>query len=142
MFGRKRAFFGAMVVAMMLLGGCGSTANNLGGATDGGRTNGGGATSGSGTTDSSGMNGGTENGSTGNQGGLSGGMMNGGDMSGGAAYWDGYGINTGRPLTGSNGERNTYGMRIDGNGVTVGQDLRNAWDDLTGNRVNTNSAVN
>ena len=150
MFGRKRAFLSAMVVAMMLLSGCGgsSTTNNLGGAMDGRDTTNG-ATSGSGTTDSSGRNGGTNNG---NNGGTNGGTNNGGMMqdggNDGVIYWDGYGINTGRPLTGSNGERNTYGMRVDGNGITVGQDLRNAWDDLTcsnnrnTNKTNTKSAVN
>lgn len=35
MFGRKTGFFAAAAVTAMLLGGCGTTANNLGGATDG-----------------------------------------------------------------------------------------------------------
>lgn len=56
---------------------------------------------------------------------------------------DGYGIYSGGPTTGNNagdgmtgtsanGERNTYGMRDDGTnaGTTLGNDMRNAWDDL------------
>ena len=35
MFGRKTGVFAAMALTVMLLGGCGTTANNLGGATDG-----------------------------------------------------------------------------------------------------------
>lgn len=35
MFGRKTGFFAVMALTVMLLGGCGTTANNLGGATDG-----------------------------------------------------------------------------------------------------------
>ena len=50
---------------------------------------------------------------------------------------DGYGNYTGGPNWGTdNTERNTYGMRTDG-GTTLGQDIRNAWDnmkdDMTGN---------
>ena len=43
---------------------------------------------------------------------------------------DGYGNYTGGPDWGTdNTERNTYGMRTD-NGSTLGQDIRNAWDDV------------
>ena len=35
MFGRRTGVFAAMALTVMLLGGCGTTANNLGGATDG-----------------------------------------------------------------------------------------------------------
>ena len=53
---------------------------------------------------------------------------------------DGYGLYSGGPVTGdnagdgmtrsnTNGERNTYGMRTDG-GTTLGQDIRNAWDNV------------
>ena len=53
---------------------------------------------------------------------------------------DGYGLYSGGPVTGdnagdgmtrgsANGERNTYGMRTDG-GTTLGQDIRNAWDNV------------
>ena len=56
---------------------------------------------------------------------------------------DGYGLYSGGPVTGdnagdgmtrsnTNGERNTYGMRTDG-GTTLGQDIRNAWDDVKNN---------
>ena len=53
---------------------------------------------------------------------------------------DGYGLYSGGPVTGdnagdgmtrsnTNGERNTYGMRTDG-GTTLGEDIRNAWDNV------------
>ena len=53
---------------------------------------------------------------------------------------DGYGLYSGGPVTGdnagdgmtrsnTNGERNTYGMRTDG-GTTLGEDIRNAWDNM------------
>ena len=43
---------------------------------------------------------------------------------------DGYGNYTGGPNWGTdNTERNTYGMRTD-NGNTLGQDMRNAWDNV------------
>lgn len=58
---------------------------------------------------------------------------------------DGYGVDTGGPNWGdstNNTERNTYGMRTDGTadtngGTTLGQDMRNAWDNVTGNNGNT-----
>ena len=41
----------------------------------------------------------------------------------GAAYWDGYGINSGRSM--DNGANyTTYGTRNDSIGTTLGQDLR------------------
>lgn len=54
---------------------------------------------------------------------------------------DGYGLYSGGPVTGdnagngnTNGERNTYGMRTDDNGTnggtTLGEDIRNAWDNV------------
>ena len=43
---------------------------------------------------------------------------------------DGVGNYTGGPNWGTdNTERNTYGMRTDG-GTTLGQDIRNAWDNV------------
>lgn len=53
---------------------------------------------------------------------------------------DGYGLYSGGPVTGdnagdgmtrsnTNGERSTYGMRTDG-GTTLGEDIRNAWDNM------------
>ena len=57
---------------------------------------------------------------------------------------DGYGLYSGGPVTGdnagdgmtrsnTNSERNTYGMRTDGGtnaGTTLGEDIRNAWDNV------------
>jgi len=47
---------------------------------------------------------------------------------------DGYGNYTGGPSWGEdNTERNTYGMQTDNStsgGTTLGQDIRNAWDDV------------
>ena len=52
---------------------------------------------------------------------------------GGTAYWDGYGINSGRSMDGYNGGNyTTYGTRNDNTGNTLGQDLEDTWDDLTG----------
>lgn len=56
-----------------------------------------------------------------------GGVRNGYEYGRGNAYWDGYGINSGRSLDGYNGAT-PYGMRND----SLGQDLENAWDDFTG----------
>ena len=54
---------------------------------------------------------------------------------------DGYGNYTGGPDWGTeNTERNTYGMRTDG-GTTLGQDIRNAWDDVK-NNMTGNSGSN
>ncbi|MBR2062144.1 MAG: hypothetical protein IJ969_02395 [Anaerotignum sp.] len=54
---------------------------------------------------------------------------------------DGYGNYTGGPNWGTeNTERNTYGMRTDG-GTTLGQDIRNAWDDVK-NNMTGNSGSN
>lgn len=110
MFGRKTGLFTALALAMMLFGGCGNAGANLAGTRNG--------------------NYGSYNGSNDGTGTYS---------SGGTAYWDGYGINDG---TGYNGAYyNTYGMRTDGTnaGTTLGQDLRNTWDDLTGqNNTTTN----
>ena len=59
---------------------------------------------------------------------------------------DGYGLYSGGPVTGdnagdgmtrsnTNGERNTYGMRTDG-GTTLGEDIRNAWDNMKNDMKN------
>ena len=59
------------------------------------------------------------------------GYGNGRYANGGAAYWDGYGINSGRSM--DNGANyTTYGTRNDNTGTTLGQDLEDTWDDLTG----------
>ena len=59
------------------------------------------------------------------------GYGNGRYANGGAAYWDGYGINSGRSM--DNGANyTTYGTRNDSTGTTLGQDLEDTWDDLTG----------
>lgn len=50
------------------------------------------------------------------------GYGNGRYANGGAAYWDGYGINSGRSM--DNGANyTTYGTRNDSAGTTLGQDL-------------------
>lgn len=120
MFGRKTGLFAALTVAMLLFGGCGNAGANLGGTT----------------------------------GGRNGGYNTGSYSSGGTAYWDGYGINGGRAMNGSgyNGAYfDTYGasslnssasnngsMNGNNGGNTLGQDMRNTWDDLTGTgRTNT-----
>ena len=52
----------------------------------------------------------------------------GGTMDG---YNNGYGINSGRSM--DNGANyTTYGTRNDSTGTTLGQDLEDTWDDLTG----------
>ena len=52
-------------------------------------------------------------------------------IGGSDAYWDGYGINSGRSM--DNGANyTTYGTRNDNTGTTLGQDLEDTWDDLTG----------
>lgn len=59
------------------------------------------------------------------------GYGNGRYANGGAAYWDGYGINSGRSM--DNGANyTTYDTRNDSTGTTLGQDLEDTWDDLTG----------
>ena len=59
---------------------------------------------------------------------------------GGTAYWDGYGINSGRSMDGYNGANyTTYGTRTDN---TLGQDLEDTWDDLTGQDGKTNDQDN
>lgn len=56
------------------------------------------------------------------------GYGNGRYANGGAAYWDGYGINSGRSM--DNGANyTTYGTRNDSTGTTLGQDLEDTWDD-------------
>lgn len=117
MFGKKSGLFTVLAVSMMLFGGCGNAGANLGG---------------------------TRNGSNGSYHGYNTGTYS----SGGTGYWDGYGINSGAAYngTGYNGAYyNTYGTRNDGvnGGNTLGQDLRNTWDDLTGtNRTTTNTNTN
>ncbi len=62
---------------------------------------------------------------------------------GGTAYWDGYGINSGRSMDGYNGGNyTTYGTRNDNTGNTLGQDLEDTWDDLTGQDRTTNDKDN
>lgn len=62
---------------------------------------------------------------------------------GGTAYWDGYGINSGRSMDGYNGGNyTTYGTRNDNTGNTIGQDLEDTWDDLTGQDRTTNDKDN
>lgn len=61
---------------------------------------------------------------------------------GGTAYWDGYGINSGRSLDGYNGANyTTYGTRNDDTGSTLGQDLEDTWDDLTGQDKTNNTKI-
>lgn len=45
---------------------------------------------------------------------------------------DGYGVYSGGPewTDRNNTERNTYGMRTDNGGTTLGEDIRNAWDNV------------
>lgn len=110
MFGRKTGFLAAMTMALMLCGGCGTdgklTESQKKEVTDWYNNN---MVNGDGTT-----------------------------TSGGDGYWDGYGVNNGNATNDRNNtERNTYGMRTDGTtdtngGTTLGQDIRNAWDDMTG----------
>ena len=83
---KKFSFIAAMAAIMLAFGGCGTSANNLGGATDG---------YGYRTYDNTGYYdgyNGTTNGYTGYNAGTY-------TSSGGAAYWDGYGVNSGRPMT-------------------------------------------
>lgn len=109
----KKSGFIAMVAAMMLaLGGCGTSANNLGEATDG---YGYGYNSyGYNNYDSDGA--GYYDGYSGYQAGTN-------TSSGGAAYWDGYGINSGRPMSDT-----TLGNDVKdlGNGIAnAGRDVAN-----------------
>ena len=107
MFGRKTGFLAAMVMALALFGGCGAD-----GKVDERQAR-------------NWYNEMTKNGSLANE-----------------TNPDGYGVYSGGPVTGStsgdnlngnnaSGERNTYGMRTD-NGAdnTLGQDIRNAWDNV------------
>ena len=81
---RKMRILAVMAVTMMLFGGCGTTANNLGGATDG-----------------------YNDAVYGNY------YQNGygNSENGGPAYWDGYGVNDGRTMGST--DRTSYGMRKD-----------------------------
>mgnify|MGYP000850966034 CR=1 FL=1 len=79
---KKCSFIAALAAIMLAFGGCGTSANNLGGATDG---------YGYRTYDNTGYYDGYTNGYNGYNGGTY--------ASGGAAYWDGYGVNNGRPMT-------------------------------------------
>ncbi|MBQ9092154.1 MAG: hypothetical protein IJY52_07805 [Anaerotignum sp.] len=104
MFGRKTGFLAAMAMALMMFGGCGTN----GTLTESQKKE---------VTDW--YNNRVTNGTT----------------NGGNAYWDGYGVNSGNGTTDrNNAERNTYGMRTDGTttdtGTTLGQDVRNAWDNV------------
>lgn len=103
----KKSGFIAMVAVMMLaFGGCGTSANNLGGATDGYGYG----------YNSYGYNNYDSDGSP--YGGYSTGT--GTYTDNGAAYWDGYGINSGRPLmdnTAGNTLANDTRTSL-GNGIT------------------------
>ena len=141
MFGKKTGYFAAMLTAVLLLGGCGNdtAGNNLGGAI-GGR---GGTMADNGTTSGTAGYGYDTTGYGTNVYGTNGyGMSDSygygmGTYGGGTAYWDGYGINSGREMFQGNTERNTYGLRT-GN---LMQDTRDAVDDLTGGNTRTGSAV-
>lgn len=104
----KKSGFIAMVATMMLaLGGCGTSANNLGGATDGyGYDN-----------NSYGYN--NYDGTTGYNAGTY-------TSSGGAAYWDGYGINSGRPMT----DNSTVGSTLGNDVRDMGRGISNAGRDV------------
>lgn len=119
----KKSGFIAMVATMMLaLGGCGTSANNLGGATDGyGYDN-----------NSYGYNGYDDTG-TGYYDSKTGYNAGTYTSSGGAAYWDGYGINSGRPMTDNNTVGNTLGndVRDVGRGVAdAGRDVVNGVENV------------
>ena len=113
---RKMRVFTAVALAVMLLGGCGTTANNLGGAADG-----------------------YNDAVYGNN--------NSYNTRGGLAYWDGYGVNDGRPVTtqGST-DRTEYGMRK--GGWEIGNEVNRAADEISNGRAaanggtTTNSMVN
>ncbi|WP_304508443.1 hypothetical protein [Anaerotignum sp.] len=108
----KKSGFIAMVAVMMLaFGGCGTSANNLGGATDGYGYG----------YNSYGYNNYDSDGAP--YGGYSTGTYTGN----GAAYWDGYGINSGRPLTDNTvGNTLTNDARDLGNGIVdAGRDVKN-----------------
>lgn len=114
MFGKKAGLFTVLAVSMMLFGGCGNAGANLGG---------------------------TRNGNNGSYNGYNAGTYS----SGGTGYWDGYGINSAYNGSGYNGAYyNTYGTRNDGvnGGNTLGQDVRNTWDNLTGTNNGTNTNTN
>lgn len=81
-------------------------------------------------------NAGANLGGTGNGNGSYNGYNAGTYTSGGTGYWDGYGINSAYNGTGYNGANyNSYGV----NGSTLGQDMRNTWDNLTGTNNGTNT---
>ena len=125
MYGRKAGMFAALMVALTLLGGCGTAGNNLRGTMDGNRM----------MTENKGNNKDTVRNGMDNTSGYGTGTYS----SGGTAYWDGYGINNGREMfAGNNAQRNTYGMRTDG----VGDTLAKVTDDLTGGGMRTDRAVN
>lgn len=114
MFGRKTGFLAAMTAALLLFGGCGTDGTVTEEQARGWYNE---MTQGDGGTNSAAN-----------------------DTNG-----DGYGNYTGGPNWGTdNTERNTYGMRTDnnmnagtnaanGSSNTLGQDIRNAWDSMTGN---------
>ena len=68
-------------------------------------------------------------------------VTNGTTNKGGNNYWDGYGVNNGVTTDRNNTERNTYGMRTD-NGNTLGQDVRNAWDNVKNDVKNMGNGNN
>lgn len=113
---KKSCFIAIAAIMMLAFGGCGTSANNLGGATDGyGYDN-----NSYGYNNYDGYNTGTYN------------------TSGGAAYWDGYGVNSGRPLTDDTSVGSTLGndARDLGNGVahagrTVKNDVKNTLNNST-----------
>ncbi|NCC15899.1 MAG: hypothetical protein EOM28_06055 [Clostridia bacterium] len=109
---KKSCFIAFAAIMMLAFGGCGTSANNLGGATDGygyGANSYGYNNYDTDGTAYDGYNAGTYT------------------TSGGAAYWDGYGVNSGRPLT---------------DDTSVGNTLRDDATDLGNGIANAGSTVN
>ncbi len=115
MFGRKARFLAVVAATMLVFGGCGTDSGNGGNSMGGGNQ--------SSQNSQSGQNGDNAGGNRGN---------NGGDVIAG----------------GDNLERNTYGMRTDGyaengtSGGTLGDDMRNAWDNVKNDVKNMGNGTN